>query len=100
MGNIGSRTSFNIEDYRTLYGYLSRYTRNVLDEKELYLRKMVRDFILISSNTGLRFGELRQLKWHYVSVVKGENKYPNIHIRVPAEISKVRREKNCCWNER
>ena len=48
---------------------------------------------LIQSNTGLRFGECRFLKWHYVSVVKGENKYPNVHIRVPAEISKVRKDR-------
>jgi len=93
VGNIGTRTAFNIEDYQILYGYLKNYTKNISDEGEIYNRKMIRDFILVQSNTGLRFGECRFLKWHYVSVVKGENKYPNVHIRVPAEISKVRKDR-------
>jgi len=91
--NIGSRTAFNIRDYQTLYGYLNQYTKNIDDEKELYRRKIIRDFILISSNTGLRFGECRLLKWHNIEIVKGKNKYPNVHIRVPAEISKVKRDR-------
>jgi integrase len=93
VGNIGTRTAFNIEDYQILYGYLKNYTKNISDEGEIYNRKMIRDFILVQSNTGLRFGECRFLKWHYVSVVKGENKYPNVHIRVPSEISKVRKDR-------
>ncbi|MCH2265810.1 MAG: tyrosine-type recombinase/integrase [SAR324 cluster bacterium] len=93
VGNIGTRTAFNIEDYQILYGYLKNYTKDISDEGEIYNRKMIRDFILVQSNTGLRFGECRFLKWHYVSVVKGENKYPNVHIRVPAEISKVRKDR-------
>ena len=71
----------------------NQYTKNVDDEKELYRRKIIRDFILISSNTGLRFGECRFLKWHNIEIVKGKNKYPNVHIRVPAEISKVKRDR-------
>ena len=93
VSNIGSRTAFTIEDYQTLYGYLRNYTKNISDEKEIYLRKIIRDFILVQSNTGLRFGECRFLKWHYVSIVKGDNKYPNVHIRVEAETSKVRKER-------
>ena len=88
--NVDSRTSFTIEDYKNLYNYLKNYTRNISDEIELYYRKLIRDFILIQSNTGLRFGEIRQLKWYCVSVIKGQNKYPNVQIRVPAEISKVK----------
>jgi len=91
--NIGTRTAFTIEDYQTLYGYLRNYTKNISDEREIYNRKLIRDFILVQSNTGLRFGECRFLKWHYVSVVKGENKYPNVHIRIPSEISKVRKDR-------
>ena len=91
--NIGSRTAFTIDDYKTLYGYLRNYTKNISDEREIYLRNIIRDFILVQSNTGLRFGECRFLKWHYVSVVKGDNKFPNVHIKVPAETSKVRKDR-------
>lgn len=91
--NIESRTAFTIEDYKTLYRYLRNYTHNIGDERELYYRQLIRDFILIQSNTGLRFGECRFLKWHCVSVVKSKNKYPNVQIRVPAEISKIRKDR-------
>jgi integrase len=91
--NIESRTSFTIDDYRTLYQYLNQYTRHIGDEHELYNRKLIRDFILIQSNTGLRFGECRFLKWHCVSVVKGQDRHPNVQIRVAAETSKVRKNR-------
>ena len=87
--NVDSRTSFTRDDYRTLYSYLNNYTKKITDERELYYRQLVRDFILILSNTGLRFGEARFLKWNCVEVKKGENKYPNVQIRVEAETSKV-----------
>ena len=91
--NINSRTSFTIEDYKTLYRYLRTYTNKTMTTKELYNRKLVRDFILILSNTGLRFGEARALKWNAVTITKSENKYPNVVIQVPAEISKVRKDR-------
>ena len=87
--NVDSRTSFTREDYRTLYNYLRNYTGNTKDERELYYRQLVRDFILILSNTGLRFGEARFLKWNCVEIKTGKNKYPNVQIRVDAETSKV-----------
>ena len=87
--NIDSRTSFTREDYRTLYIYLRNFTKKCSDERELYNRQMVRDFILILSNTGLRFGEARFLKWNAVSIKSGQNKYPNVQIRVDADTSKV-----------
>jgi len=91
--NVNSRTAFTRDDYKTLYTYLRNYTKKITDERELYNRKLVRDFILILSNTGLRFGEARQLKWNYIQVVNGKSKYPNVQIRVPAEISKVRKDR-------
>ena len=89
--NVDSRTSFNPDDYRTLHSYLTQYTKKITDERELYYRQLVRDFILILSNTGLRFGEARFLKWHCVDIRKGNNKYEDVQIRVEAETSKVRR---------
>ena len=79
-----------VSAYRCLYKYLNKWNKSVKDEKDIYERKLVRDFIYILANTGLRLGEARQLKWNMVSVVKGKNKYPNVKIIVPAEISKVK----------
>ena len=84
------REHLPVSAYRCLYKYLNKWNKSVKDEKDIYERKLVRDFIYILANTGLRLGEARQLKWNMVSVVKGKNKYPNVKIIVPAEISKVK----------
>ena len=91
--SIESRTSFTIDDYRTLYQCLNQYMRHIGDDDELYNRKLIRDFILIQSNTGLRFGECRLLNWHCVSAIKRQERHPNVQIRVAAEISKVRKDR-------
>ena len=91
--NVNSRTAFTRDDYKTLYTYLNNFTKKIKDERELYYRKLIRDFILIQSNTGLRFGECRFLKWNFIEIVKGANKYPNVKIRVPADISKVGKDR-------
>ena len=36
----------------------------------MYLRKLIRDFIFIKANTGIRFGELKVIRWEDVSVFK------------------------------
>ena len=90
---VSKRAAFTKEDYRTLYTYLNNYTKGIKDEKELYYRKLIRDFILIQSNTGLRFGECIQLRWSYVSVHRGNQKYPYSKINVPENISKVKRDR-------
>ena len=84
----GHRNVFTKEQYRTLWTYINKWHKNVNDEASIYNRKMVRDFILILANTGMRFGEARQILWQNVEVKKGENKYPNVHITIPLEISK------------
>lgn len=84
------REHLPIDAYRNLYKYLNSYTRGIKDETEKYYRQMVRDFIFVLTNTGLRFGEARQLKWNYIEIVKGSGQYPNAKISVPPEISKVK----------
>ena len=92
--DVGSRTAFNITDYKILYKHLQLFSKvKKPTDRENYNRKLIRDYILILSNTGLRLSECLHLKWNYVEIVKGKNKYPNIHIRVPAEISKVNKKR-------
>jgi len=79
--------------YRTLYTYLNNWTKGINDPEELYNRSLVRDFIFALSNTGMRFGECRQLKWEYVSVIPSKLKYPNVKIFIPAHITKTRADR-------
>ena len=84
------REHLPVEAYRCLYRYLNQWDKKTENDKEIYEKKLIRDFIFVLANTGLRLGEARQLRWNLVSVVKGKNKYPNVSILVPAEISKVK----------
>jgi integrase len=91
---ISYRNAMQRDEYRVLYTYLRNWHQGIKDEREVYERKLVRDFILVLANTGMRFGEARFTKWHSVEVVKSAlSKYPNVHIRIPKENSKVRKDR-------
>jgi len=77
-----------------LRSYVSK--KHCPDEEERTERKKVRDFIYTLSNTLLRTGELRQLRWK--DVLGYENRIDNagqkiclVKIHIRKEISKVRR---------
>ena len=95
--DIGRRDDFSIEEYDQLVKYLRSYVakKNCPDEKERSERLMVRDAILLASNTLLRNGELWQLQWRdieRVETIESGKKKPVklVHINVRAETSKVR----------
>ena len=81
------------ELYRKLYTYLNNWTKGINDPQELYYRSLVRDFIFVLSNTGMRFGECRQLKWEYVQIIPSKLKYPNVKIFIPSHITKTRTDR-------
>jgi integrase len=93
------RKAFQREEYRVLYTYIRNWTKNIVDERELYNRELIRDFILVLANTGMRFGEARFIKWNYVELKSavtsedGRTTYPNVHIHIPKEISKVKKDR-------
>ena len=96
---ISYRKALQRDEYRVLYTYLRNWHKDVKDERELYERQLCRDFILVLANTGMRFGEARFIKWNYVEIKKSapsqdkQTNYPNVHIHIPAEISKVRKQR-------
>ena len=91
---ISYRNAMQREEYRVLYTYLRNWHKDVMHERDVYERKLVRDFILILANTGMRFGEARKIKWNFVEIKKSpSSKYPNVHIRIPKELSKVRKDR-------
>jgi integrase len=83
------RGTFTLEEYDHLVRYMRTYCskKECPNENERLERFMVRDAILIASNTMLRPGELWNLKWGDVSVNK---KTDMVTIEVPTEIAKTR----------
>ena len=77
---------------RAMRTYCAKSNKKVDDEKRL-VREIVRHYILVAANSGLRVGEQRQLRWCDVQI---ERKTTNgelrvlANINVRAETSKVR----------
>lgn len=71
--NTIRRQTFTLDEYKLLYKYLRNVyiaKSQLLDERQLQFRQLIRHWILIGANSGLRSGEQRQLKWSDVELIK------------------------------
>lgn len=93
------RATFTNDEYKTLYRVMRSYSarkKNKLDENEWRTRQLVRHYVLVAANSGLRVGEQKQLRWSDVEIERreanGENK-TLARISVRAATSKVRKSR-------
>jgi len=101
QADIGKRDAFTLEEYDALCGFMRQWVakKNNEDDQKRNQRLMIRDYVLLSSNTMLRVGELRQLRWNDVNYKLKPTKSQNgemislVEIRVRAETSKVRAQR-------
>ena len=91
------RDTFNITEYRILYKKLGDWVSDSTDSHEEYMRKLIRDFILLKSNTCMRFGEIRNLTWNMVKTKTETDKRGQIQnlvwLQLPKEICKNRKSR-------
>ncbi|HHZ71066.1 MAG TPA: site-specific integrase [Methylococcaceae bacterium] len=94
---IGRRSVFSLEEYDKLVRFLSSYSskKQCVDEALRNERLMIRDAVLIASNSMLRVGELWQLKWSDIVAIETrfdeqENAVNLVTINVRAETCKTR----------
>ena len=94
---IGRRDTFTLEEWDALVQFNRSYVakKNCPDPVERNERALMRDYVLIAANTGMRVGELRQLTWGDVSKIWTEQDEADktitlVQIHVRAETSKVR----------
>ena len=94
------RQTLSNEEYERLYRAMRTYcsrTNKKIDEDELRCRKLVQHFVLIATNSGLRIGELKQLKWDDVVIERHKDKTGSeiklARINIRAETSKVRKSR-------
>jgi integrase len=101
---VGKRDTFKWDEYQRLYDFMREWAvpkKGTTDasEHEILERLLIRDYVLISANAGLRVGEIRQLRWgdvDKIEVVPSKEKGGKshlVHLTVRAETSKVRQER-------
>lgn len=95
---IGRRDTFTLQEYDRLVRYLRTYVskRACPDDNERLERMLVRDSILIASNSLLRVGELWNLQWKDILTIEkmfdeNERELSLVTINVRPEISKIRK---------
>ncbi len=95
---VRTRNYLKLDHYKILYNYLEDWMNDkTFSKREVYERRLIRDFILVLSNTGMRVGEGRQIKWGMVDYIqsKKKNKKILVEIRLPSEITKTRKKRSC-----
>ncbi|MBW9259067.1 MAG: site-specific integrase [Candidatus Thiodiazotropha sp. (ex. Lucinisca nassula)] len=65
-----NRDAIDKKDYLKITKFIEHWHRSVDDDIEIANRKFIREAILVLSNTGIRFGELRKLRWKDVTVIE------------------------------
>ena len=63
LGEKTTRKAVSDEQWKLITIYLRQWNKNIKDKNEKDMRLFMRYFILLLANTGLRFGEMRLLKW-------------------------------------
>jgi len=98
--DISRRDTFTLDEYDRLVRYMRTYVskKECPDEKARLERLMVRDAILVASNTMLRVGELWALKWKDILRIEkifdeDEKEMSLVTINVRAEIAKTRKQR-------
>lgn len=90
------RATFSNDEYYAVVKYMRDYTarkKQKLDDGTYQLRMLVRLWILVAANSGLRSGEQRQLRWSDVDIENheiGGKRYVLARIRIRPETTKVR----------
>jgi len=91
--NVRRREALTISEYRTITNYMR--SNEFLDtDDNLKVRHFIRDFTLLLSNTGLRFGEARRLKWKHIKIVRGKDeKKELVEINLSADMTKNKKDR-------
>lgn len=89
---IVRRDMIELKDYKKMYQYMRVWGKNEENERLKDQKEFIRHFILILSNTGIRFGEGRRLQWKDVQVIN-DKKGPKL-IRVNLEYHKTKTGKD------
>jgi integrase len=83
-----AREAFSQSEYNSLTSFMVKWSEKGHTEKTKQMRTLLRDYVLVLANTGMRHGtEALGLKWKDIEFVM-LNKVPYIHMHVDGKIGK------------
>ena len=66
-GKVERRPAFTSEEYRKLWTFMRSWVKATKHSRVAQDRQLLRDYVLIMTNSGMRKGEARHLKWRDVA---------------------------------
>jgi len=76
------RPAFELDEYRQIYRGLREWVKKGREGKSREMRLLLRDYVLILANTGMRHGtEAQNLRWKHVGIIEqGGSKYVTLWV--------------------
>ena len=82
------RPAFLVTEYRDLYKEMRKWIYEAKNAREKHPRMLLRDYVLILSNSGMRVGEANNLKWRDIVEFKDERGRKNYMLNVKGKTGK------------
>ena len=76
------RPAFSLVDYRKLWRAMFKWERSCEDERHLHTRQLLRDYVLILANSGVRVGEANNMKLRDIDPFKDQHGRRNYRLIV------------------
>jgi len=70
---VNKRPAFTADEYRKLWLFMRQWVKQTDNPRVKADRELLRDYVLIMTNSGMRKGEARPLKWRDVNTYKNEH---------------------------
>ncbi|MGB4107660.1 MAG: tyrosine-type recombinase/integrase [Alphaproteobacteria bacterium] len=80
--DVERRDDLTLAEWQQMFRAFPSWIKKSKDEKEKEQRLFIKDFLVIAANTGLRFGELRKLKWNMIRTYQAKRTGHHIHVEI------------------
>ena len=78
------RDALTIDEWRSIYNFI-RTKKFLNDGDTSKTRNFIRDFTILLANTGIRFGEMRRIKWKHIKTFTDINDETKVNCEVHLE---------------
>jgi integrase len=92
--SVSKRRALEVEEYRTIYEHLrSKEWSSQGNDREQSYRKFLYFAVIVLANTGIRFGEMRCLRWENIGRISKDENGHQVIINLNANQTKNKKER-------